>query len=67
MLLTNFSGFIKPIEANFYSRLPLIAIKTRHRLSFYTKPELLVGVFPSGDVEADEASQEGNDLVAGDF
>ena len=35
--------------------------------SFYTKPELLVGVIPFGDVEADEAGQEGDDLVAGDF
>ena len=35
--------------------------------SFYTKPELLVGVFPSGDVEADEAGQEGDDFVARDF
>ena len=32
-----------------------------------TEPELLVGVIPSGNVEADEASQEGDDLVAGDF
>ena len=35
--------------------------------SLYTEPELLVGVFPSDDVEADEAGQEGDDLVAGDF
>jgi hypothetical protein len=35
----------------------------RYYYSFYTEPELLVGVIPSGDVEADEASQEGDDLV----
>ena len=35
--------------------------------SFYTKPELLVGVNPSSDVEADEAGQEGDDFMAGDF
>ena len=34
--------------------------------SFYTKPELLVGVYPSGHVEADEASQEGDDFIAVD-
>ena len=32
--------------------------------SFYAEPELLVGVIPSGDVEADEASQEGDDFMA---
>jgi len=32
--------------------------------SFYTEPELLVGVIPSGDVETDEAGQEGDDLMA---
>ena len=31
---------------------------------FYAEPELLVGVIPSGDVEADEAGQEGDDLMA---
>ncbi len=35
--------------------------------SLYTEPELLVGVIPSGDVEADEAGQEGDDFMAGDF
>ena len=39
----------------------------RYYYSFYTKPELLVGVFPSGNVEADEAGQEGDDFMAGDF
>jgi hypothetical protein len=28
---------------------------------------LLIGVFPSGHVEADEASQEGDDFIARDF
>ena len=32
-----------------------------------TKQKFLVDVFPSGDMEADETSQEGNDLVAGEF
>ena len=35
--------------------------------SFYAEPELLVGVIPSDDVEADEAGQEGDDFMAGDF
>ena len=35
--------------------------------SFYTEPELLVSVIPSGNVEADEAGQEGDDFMAGDF
>ena len=35
--------------------------------SLYTEPELLVGVIPSDDVEADEAGQEGDDFMAGDF
>ena len=34
--------------------------------SFYTEPELLVGVIPSGNVEADEASQEDDDFIAVD-
>ena len=36
----------------------------RYYYSFYAEPELLVGVIPSGDVETDEAGQEGDDLMA---
>ena len=59
-------GVVKclPYTKNFYG----IAVTHPVRYySFYTEPELLVGVIPSGDVEADEASQEGDDFMAGDF